>query len=115
MGVYRFFDSEIDGGEMGRKKSLRSKAAHFVSDLTTVLLNPISDKTSSKSDAPHPVRLLSSPCNCFFLLELVLLRDLASMEDFDDGLILVVDDVGIVWSSLLYADFSRTADCGFSP
>ncbi|KAG8383523.1 hypothetical protein BUALT_Bualt04G0022400 [Buddleja alternifolia] len=29
------------------KKSLRSKAAHFVSDLTTVLLNPISDKPST--------------------------------------------------------------------
>lgn len=31
-------------------KSLRSKAAHFVSDLTTGLLNPISDKPSR----PHP-------------------------------------------------------------
>lgn len=29
--------------------SIRSKAAHFVSDLTTVLLNPISDKPSSNS------------------------------------------------------------------
>ncbi|KAL9276005.1 Oxidation resistance protein 1-like protein [Drosera capensis] len=29
---------------MGRESSLRSKAVHFVSDLTTVLLNPISDK-----------------------------------------------------------------------
>ncbi|XP_054805402.1 uncharacterized protein LOC129308350 [Prosopis cineraria] len=36
---------------MGRKQSLRSKAAHFVSDLTTVLLNPISDKPSK---APPP-------------------------------------------------------------
>lgn len=27
--------------------SIRSKAAHFVTDLTTVLLNPISDKPSS--------------------------------------------------------------------
>ncbi|XP_051127031.1 uncharacterized protein LOC127248625 isoform X3 [Andrographis paniculata] len=30
-------------------KSLRSKAAHFVSDLTTVFLNPISDKPSRPS------------------------------------------------------------------
>ncbi|KAK1410718.1 hypothetical protein QVD17_37257 [Tagetes erecta] len=29
--------------------SIRSKAAHFVSDLTTVILNPISDKPSSNS------------------------------------------------------------------
>ncbi|KAF8411473.1 hypothetical protein HHK36_004024 [Tetracentron sinense] len=29
---------------MGREPSLRTQAAHFVSDLTTVLLNPISDK-----------------------------------------------------------------------
>ncbi|XP_015890643.3 oxidation resistance protein 1 [Ziziphus jujuba] len=39
---------------MGRQQSLRSKAAHFVSDITTVLLNPISDKPSkptSKSPA----------------------------------------------------------------
>ncbi|KAJ7945402.1 oxidation resistance protein 1-like [Quillaja saponaria] len=32
--------------KMGRKQSLRSKAIHLVSDLTTVLLNPISDKPS---------------------------------------------------------------------
>ncbi|KAF5737987.1 hypothetical protein HS088_TW13G00880 [Tripterygium wilfordii] len=31
---------------MGKKNSFRSKAAHFVSDVTTVLLNPISDKPS---------------------------------------------------------------------
>ncbi|XP_022739522.1 oxidation resistance protein 1-like isoform X2 [Durio zibethinus] len=36
---------------MGKKKSLRSKAVHFVTDLTTVLLNPISDKPSTP---PHP-------------------------------------------------------------
>jgi len=35
---------------MGRQQSLRNKAAHFVSDLTTVILNPISDKPSK----PHP-------------------------------------------------------------
>lgn len=34
--------------------SLRSKAAHLVSDLTTVLLNPISDKPSSKPIILHP-------------------------------------------------------------
>ncbi|KAI6692071.1 hypothetical protein NL676_019781 [Syzygium grande] len=37
---------------MGRQRSLRSKAAHFVTDLTTVLLNPISDKPSSKPSPP---------------------------------------------------------------
>lgn len=38
---------------MGRQRSLRSKAANLVSDLTTVLLNPISDKPSNK---PSPGR-----------------------------------------------------------
>lgn len=37
---------------MGRQQSLRSKAVHFVSDLTTVFLNPISDKPSKPR--PHP-------------------------------------------------------------
>lgn len=32
--------------------SIRSKAAHFVSDLTTVILNPISDKPSSNHSPP---------------------------------------------------------------
>ncbi|XVF58977.1 hypothetical protein PTKIN_Ptkin07bG0110100 [Pterospermum kingtungense] len=36
---------------MGKKKSLRSKAVHFVTGLTTGLLNPISDKPS---EPPHP-------------------------------------------------------------
>ncbi|KAK7369351.1 hypothetical protein VNO80_11388 [Phaseolus coccineus] len=36
---------------MGKKQSLRSKAAYFVSDLTTVLLNPISDNKSPS----HPL------------------------------------------------------------
>lgn len=47
--------------KMGRQRSLRSKAAHFVSDLTTVLLNPISDKPSSKPSPPSqsPVSLPS--------------------------------------------------------
>ncbi|CAI9109438.1 OLC1v1009262C3 [Oldenlandia corymbosa var. corymbosa] len=33
---------------------IRSKAAHLVSDLTTVLLNPISDKPVKPSSVPHP-------------------------------------------------------------
>ncbi|CAL1376749.1 unnamed protein product [Linum trigynum] len=37
---------------MGKQRSLRSKAVHFVSDLTTGLLNPISDKPSSNN---HPL------------------------------------------------------------
>ncbi|XVF15181.1 hypothetical protein REPUB_Repub09cG0128500 [Reevesia pubescens] len=36
---------------MGKKRSLKSKAVHFVTDLTTGLLNPISDKPS---EPPHP-------------------------------------------------------------
>lgn len=41
---------------MGRKQSIRSKAAHFVSDLTTVFLNPISDKPSkTQPKSPSPV------------------------------------------------------------
>ncbi|XP_048233034.1 oxidation resistance protein 1 isoform X2 [Ricinus communis] len=41
---------------MGKAKSFKSKAVHFVSDLTTVFLNPISDKPSSKPPphAHHP-------------------------------------------------------------
>uniref|UniRef100_A0A6N2LL04 Oxidation resistance protein 1 n=1 Tax=Salix viminalis TaxID=40686 RepID=A0A6N2LL04_SALVM len=41
---------------MGKQqKSLRSKAVHFVSDLTTVILNPISDKPSKHpTPLPHP-------------------------------------------------------------
>ncbi|KAE9449982.1 hypothetical protein C3L33_18111, partial [Rhododendron williamsianum] len=42
---------------MGRKQnqggSLRSKAAHFVSDVTTVFLNPISDKPSKEDKHPQ--------------------------------------------------------------
>ncbi|XWS41567.1 hypothetical protein CRYUN_Cryun17cG0092900 [Craigia yunnanensis] len=37
---------------MGKKKSLRSKAVHFVTDLTTGLLNPISDKPSKPPHLP---------------------------------------------------------------
>ncbi|XP_043698380.1 uncharacterized protein LOC122649081 isoform X2 [Telopea speciosissima] len=40
---------------MGHEHSFRSKAAHFVSDLTTVLLNPISDEPSNhREDAMEP-------------------------------------------------------------
>ncbi|GAV77143.1 TLD domain-containing protein [Cephalotus follicularis] len=40
---------------MGKQqKSLRSKAVHFVSDLTTVFLNPISDKPSNPPHRPLP-------------------------------------------------------------
>ncbi|XP_020233297.1 uncharacterized protein LOC109813513 isoform X2 [Cajanus cajan] len=35
---------------MGKKQSFRSKAAHFVSDLTTVLLNPISDNNNNNNN-----------------------------------------------------------------
>ncbi|PKI66241.1 hypothetical protein CRG98_013409, partial [Punica granatum] len=45
---------------MGRQRSLRSKAAHFVSDLTTVFLNPISDKPSPKPHAPRPENVTNS-------------------------------------------------------
>nr|GMC94721.1 oxidation resistance protein 1 [Ipomoea batatas] len=38
-----------------KNRSLRSKAAHFVSDLTTVILNPISDKPSKRKPRPPPV------------------------------------------------------------
>ncbi|OAY35843.1 oxidation resistance protein 1 [Manihot esculenta] len=37
---------------MGKTKSFRSKAVHFVSDLTTVFLNPISDKPSKQPPPP---------------------------------------------------------------
>ncbi|CAI9271933.1 unnamed protein product [Lactuca saligna] len=48
--------------------SIRSKAAHFVSDLTTVLLNPISDKPSSNSsprsgDLSNEPRRNTQQCN----------------------------------------------------
>nr|DAD41147.1 TPA_asm: hypothetical protein HUJ06_015470 [Nelumbo nucifera] len=41
---------------MGREPSFRSKAVHFVSDLTTVLLNPISDKPSKFHDVTESVK-----------------------------------------------------------
>ncbi|GAB4848689.1 hypothetical protein Ancab_003414 [Ancistrocladus abbreviatus] len=39
---------------MGKQRSFRSKAVHLVSDLTTVLLNPISDKPSNKPPPSPP-------------------------------------------------------------
>lgn len=55
--------------EMGRPRSFRSKAAHFVSDLTTVFLNPISDKPSKPSPPPplsvSPLSLSLSRSKCF--------------------------------------------------
>ncbi|KAK6150422.1 hypothetical protein DH2020_015354 [Rehmannia glutinosa] len=43
---------EHEQEEKQQSKSLRSKAAHFVSDITTVLLNPISDKPSTPPPQP---------------------------------------------------------------
>ncbi|KAL5175638.1 Oxidation resistance protein 1 [Glycine soja] len=37
---------------MGKKQSFRSKAAYFVSDLTTGLLNPISDNNNNNNNKP---------------------------------------------------------------
>lgn len=52
-----------------KNRSLRSKAAHFVSDLTTVILNPISDKPSKRKPRPPPVPVsVSSLLLCFVLL-----------------------------------------------
>ena len=49
---------------MGKKQSLRSKAAYFVSDLTTVLLNPISDNKSPS--LPLSVSIHSLVITLFF-------------------------------------------------
>lgn len=38
-----------------KNRSLRSKAAHFVSDVATVILNPISDKPLKPRPPPLPV------------------------------------------------------------
>ena len=52
---------------MGYLPSLSSKAAHFVSDLTTVILNPVSERETShlpvrhRIPAPFPSHPLSSP------------------------------------------------------
>lgn len=50
--------------EKQRKNSLRSKAAHFLSDLTTVYLNPISEKPSK---SPPPL-VISDTFICFFII-----------------------------------------------
>ncbi|KAL2528031.1 TLD-domain containing nucleolar protein [Forsythia ovata] len=46
MGREQQENEEKQEEQKQRKNSLRSKAAHFLSDLTTVFLNPISDKPS---------------------------------------------------------------------
>ncbi|XP_068642838.1 uncharacterized protein [Aristolochia californica] len=44
---------------MGYKTSFRNKAAHFVSDLTAVILNPISDEPSTPDETNHKAELNS--------------------------------------------------------
>lgn len=53
---------------MGKQKSFRSKAVHFVSDLTTVFLNPISDKPSNPPHHPHGPDPPSPTVSSFFFL-----------------------------------------------
>ena len=48
--------------------SIRSKAAHFVTDLTTVILNPISDKSSSN---PSPRSVSFFTLSFLFFLDLL--------------------------------------------
>ncbi|MBA0551824.1 hypothetical protein Golob_022687 [Gossypium lobatum] len=51
---------------MGKKRSLKSKAVHFVTDLTTGLLNPISDKSSKPPvSASLPLLYLYISCTGF--------------------------------------------------
>ncbi|XVF17243.1 hypothetical protein REPUB_Repub10bG0103000 [Reevesia pubescens] len=45
---------------MGKKKALRSKAVHFVTNLTAGLLNPISDKPSNPPHLPPPENVSES-------------------------------------------------------
>ncbi|XP_073044623.1 uncharacterized protein [Primulina eburnea] len=47
-------ERELEDTMKKQSKSLKTKAAHFVSDLTTVLLNPISDKPSKPRPPPPP-------------------------------------------------------------
>lgn len=53
-----------------QSKSLKTKAAHFVSDLTTVLLNPISDKPSKPRQPPPPPHVNSSSTFVFWEVRL---------------------------------------------
>lgn len=97
---------------MGRQRSLRSKAAHLVSDLTTVLLNPISDKPTSKPQTPRPVSLsLSLPL--FLSLSASIFVGFSFLGRFRWWVDPAVDDEEIVGSSLLSANFSQTAHSGF--
>ncbi|CAA0838149.1 TLD-domain containing nucleolar protein [Striga hermonthica] len=45
-------EQEQEQKQQQQSKSLRSKAVHFVSDITTVILNPISDKPSAPPPKP---------------------------------------------------------------
>lgn len=49
-----------------QSRSLRSKAAHFVSDVATVILNPISDKPLKRRPPPLPVSSLFLWKNNYF-------------------------------------------------
>ena len=51
---------------MGYLPSLSSKAAHFVSDLTTVILNPVSERETSHLPVRHriPAPFPSPPLSC---------------------------------------------------
>jgi hypothetical protein len=46
---------------MGYLPALGSKAAHFVSDLTTVILNPVSERETSHLPVRHRIPLPSHP------------------------------------------------------
>lgn len=50
---------------MGYLPSLGSKAVHFVSDITTVLLNPLSDDEHSKPPVKPPFPFSFSYCLLF--------------------------------------------------
>lgn len=58
---------------MGKHKSFRSKAVHFVTDLTTGLFNPISDKPSSAPPLPVP-KVFIFLCVCVCVVDSVFLK-----------------------------------------
>ena len=55
---------------MGYLPSLGSKAAHFVSDLTTVILNPVSERESETSHLPVRPRI-PLPCPPLSLVQAI--------------------------------------------
>jgi len=64
---------EQEQQQQRKNRSLRSKAAHFVSDVATVILNPISDKPLKPRPPPLPVSLgvlenWNDICICFVIL-----------------------------------------------